>query len=78
VNLPVHERLSIVRNKDMVATASRFLTAHQVVSQTRYGGFVQRRQSGFLKFGSADQQAIGDDVGDQQMQRLRNPQPGRC
>ena len=55
VKFPVHERRPFVRNKDMVATASRFLTVHQVASQPRYDGFVQRHQSGFLKLGSANE-----------------------
>src|SRR5450759_1910628 len=32
VNFPVHERLPFVSNENAVATTSRFLTVHQVVS----------------------------------------------
>src|ERR1700680_1410006 len=77
VDFPVHQRLSFVRNEDMVATASRFLAVHQVVTEALYCGVVQRHQSGFLKLGSADEQTVGRDVGNQQMQGLRDPQTGR-
>jgi hypothetical protein len=54
VNLPVNERLPFIRNEDVIATASRFLTVRQVASQPGYGGCVQRHQSSFLKLGVAD------------------------
>jgi hypothetical protein len=67
VNFPVHQRLPFIRNKDVLATALRFLTVQQVVGQSRYGSVVQRHQSGFLKLGSADEQPVRGDVGNQQM-----------
>ena len=54
MNLPVHERLPVIRNEDVIATASRFLTMRQVASQSGYGGCVQGHQSSLLKLGSAD------------------------
>src|SRR5436190_9399227 len=78
VNFPIQERLPLVRNEDTVATTSLFLTVHQVLSQSRLCGVVQRYPSVFLKLGLANQQTVGSDVGDQQMQRLRDSQPGGC
>ena len=65
MDFPVHQRSPFLRNEDMVATASRFLTVHQVVTEARYCSVVQRHQSGFLKLGSADEQAVGCDVRNQ-------------
>ena len=65
VNFPVDERLSIVRNKDVVAATSHFLTVRQVASESRSCGIVQRYQTGFLELGLANQQTVGSNVGDQ-------------
>ncbi len=54
VNFPVHERLPFIRNEDVVAIALRLLPVDQIVSQSGYGGGVQRHQSSFLKLGSTD------------------------
>ena len=54
VNFPVTERLPFIRNEDVVATALRLLPVDQIVSQSGYGGCVQRHQSSFLKLGFAD------------------------
>jgi hypothetical protein len=67
VNFPVHERLPIVGNEDMVTTPPHLLTVHQVASQPLYGSIVQWHQSGFLELGFANQQTIGSDVGDPKM-----------
>jgi len=78
VNFPVHEWLPVIRNEDVSASASRFLTVRQVASEPRHCGVVQRHQSGFLELGFANQQTVWSDVGDQQMQRLRDSQAGCC
>ena len=67
VNLLVGERFPFVRNEDMVATSSHFLTARQVATETHHCCLVQRYQPRFLKLGSADQQTLARDIGHQQM-----------
>ena len=61
----------------MVPAGMHSFAVRQVTSQPRYGGLVQRHQSGFLKLGFADQQTVGRDIGDQQSKRFRDPQT-RC
>src|SRR5215469_18567252 len=70
VNFAVHQRLPVVRSENMITTATHLLTMLQVVAQPSQRAVVQWHQSGFLKFGSADQQTVGSDVGDQQLQCL--------
>ena len=43
---------------------------------SRSGRVVQRRQAGFPELGLADQQAVTRHVGDRQLQRFGDPQPG--
>ena len=62
----------------MVATTPHCLAVRQVVSEPRSCGIVQRYQTGFLELGFTNQQTVGSNVGDQQMQRLRDSQTGCC
>ena len=48
----------------------------QIAIQARYCCVVQRHQAGFPELGLADQQAIARHVGDRQLQRFGDPQPG--
>ena len=48
----------------------------QIALQARYRRVVQRRQAGFPELGLADQQAVVRHVGDRQLQRFGDPQPG--
>ena len=75
MNFPVDERLPVVGNKNMGATTPHVLAVRQVVSERCHYGVVQRHQTGFLELGFANQQTVGGDVGDQQMNasEIRSP-----
>ena len=49
---------------------------HQITLKTGCRRVVQRRQASFPELGLADQQAVARHVGDGQLQRFGNPQPG--